>query len=166
MKKRSICFVIMLIMMLFTCFYSVYGANVNRHEISAENYNEDESSDGIKNALDKAKEQVEQNNEDSKSNDVGTNLGLGNLENYKGGNTGSTGKVEEKVGEVLGYIRVIGTIVSVGVLMVLGIKFMVGSVEEKASYKHSFIPYLVGAGILFTGTLLPEAIYNWAHNLG
>lgn len=72
-------------------------------------------------------------------------------------------EVNQKVGTVLGAIQVIGTIVSVAVLMILGIKFMIGSVEEKAEYKRAFIPYLIGAAILFTGTTLPNIIYNWSH---
>lgn len=154
MKKKTICFVIMLIMILSTCFYSVYGINLNE----LENYDELESSLYVGKS--------EENNIDTNGKDVGSKLGIGDLDDYKGGNIGSTTKVTDKVGEVLGFIRVIGMIVSVGVLMVLGIKYMVGSVEEKASYKHSMIPYLIGAAILFSGTLLPSMIYDISHNLG
>ena len=44
---------------------------------------------------------------------------------------------------------VVGFLISVGVLMVLGIKYMMGSAEEKAEYKKTFIPYIIGAIILF-----------------
>lgn len=91
-----------------------------------------------------------------------------NPDDYKPSITQSTNDyddVQKKVGTVLGYIKLIGIFVSVGVLMVLGIKYMIGSVEERASYKRTFIPYLIGAFILFTGTLLPSVIYDFAHKL-
>ena len=36
---------------------------------------------------------------------------------------------------ILGALKVVGTICSVGMLMVIGIKYMMGSVEEKAEYE-------------------------------
>lgn len=56
----------------------------------------------------------------------------------------------EEVGNlVLGLIQSIGTFIAVGILMILGIKYMLGSAEEKASYKKSMLPYLIGAILLF-----------------
>ncbi len=56
----------------------------------------------------------------------------------------------EEVGNlVLGIIKNIGTFIAVGVLMVLGIKYMLGSIEERASYKKSMLPYFIGAILLF-----------------
>ena len=50
---------------------------------------------------------------------------------------------------VVSVIRVAGVIVTVIVLLALGIKYMTGSVSEKAEYKKSMIPYVVGAVIFF-----------------
>lgn len=50
---------------------------------------------------------------------------------------------------VVSVIRVVGVIVTVIVLLALGIKYMTGSVSEKAEYKKSMIPYVVGAVIFF-----------------
>lgn len=56
----------------------------------------------------------------------------------------------EEIGNlVLGLIQNIGTFIAVGILMILGIKYMIGSTEEKASYKKSMLPYLIGAILLF-----------------
>jgi len=63
-------------------------------------------------------------------------------------------------GKLLGALQVIGTIVSIIVLIVLGMKYMVGSASEKAEYKKSMIPYLIGAVLLFSGTVLPGLIYK------
>ena len=37
---------------------------------------------------------------------------------------------------IIGILRTVGTIISVAVLAILGIKYMLGSVEEKATYKE------------------------------
>ena len=42
---------------------------------------------------------------------------------------------------------------------------MLGSVEEKADYKQTLKPYIIGAFILFTGTTLPNLIYQFAQNI-
>lgn len=58
--------------------------------------------------------------------------------------------------EILGYIQVIGTLIAVGVLMFLGIKYMTASASEKADIKKSIIPYIVGAVVLLTAVnILP-----------
>lgn len=50
---------------------------------------------------------------------------------------------------IVDIIRVVGIIVSVVVLLVLGIKYMMGSTSEKAEYKKSMIPYLIGVALFF-----------------
>ena len=70
------------------------------------------------------------------------------------------GGVTDVAGKVLGFIQVIGVIVSVGILMILGIKYMMGSAEEKAEYKKVFIPYIIGAILLFSATTIANAVYN------
>lgn len=41
------------------------------------------------------------------------------------------------------FIRIIGTFIAVGALMIIGIKYITGSVEEKANYKKTMIPYII-----------------------
>lgn len=86
-------------------------------------------------------------------------LELGNLDDYKG-ESDNPKTVSTRVGKILGVIQTIGTIVSVIMLIVIGIKYMVGSIEERAEYKKTLFPYLIGAILLFSGTLLPQIIYN------
>lgn len=50
---------------------------------------------------------------------------------------------------VLGVVQVVGVISSVAALMLLGIKYMVGSLEEKAEYKKTFPIYILGALLVF-----------------
>lgn len=64
------------------------------------------------------------------------------------------------VGKVLGTLRNISVIVSVIVLMVIGLKYMIGSVEEKANYKASMWPYIIGCIVAVAGTTLVDYIYK------
>lgn len=65
-------------------------------------------------------------------------------------------------GKVLGIINTIGVVASVIVLMILGIKYMVGSVEEKAEYKKSMLAYVIGAVMVFGITTIANIIYTIA----
>jgi len=68
-------------------------------------------------------------------------------------------------GTILGVIRVIGTIVAVGMIMILGVKYMVGSADEKAEYRKSMLPYLIGAILIFAASSLADMVYTWAKGL-
>lgn len=78
------------------------------------------------------------------------------------GNTSGTGDIQTLGNSIVGILQVIGILVSVIVLIVLGIKYMMGSAEEKAEYKKTMIPYLIGAVLIFTASALAQAIYNFA----
>ena len=71
----------------------------------------------------------------------------------------------KKVGNILGTISTIGTIISVISLSLIGIKFMLGSVEEKASYKQTLMPWLIGAVMVFAITTIPTILYNVANGM-
>lgn len=51
--------------------------------------------------------------------------------------------------EIIGIVQVIGSIASVIALILIGIKYAMGSVEEKAEYKQTLKPYLIGAIMVF-----------------
>lgn len=90
-------------------------------------------------------------------------LGLDDLDDYKGTNPGSE-KLKSKANIIFSYLRTIGIVVSVVALIVIGIKYMMGSVEEKATYKQTLLPYLIGSILLFTGSLIPQLIYDIMQN--
>ncbi len=92
-----------------------------------------------------------------------SDTGLGDLNSYSGG-SGSSTRLENMTEQILGVIQVIGTIAAVAMLMVIGIKYMLGSIEEKAEYKETLKPYLIGAFILFSGSTVPQIIYQIAKN--
>lgn len=55
------------------------------------------------------------------------------------------GGLETPVANIMKAIRVIGVVIAIGSLTYMGIKYMMGSVEQKAEYKKTMIPYAVGA---------------------
>ena len=66
---------------------------------------------------------------------------------------------------IIKVITTVGSICSLVVLIMLGIKYMMGSVEEKAEYKKTLLPYVIGASMVFAASSLVSIIYNIAINL-
>ena len=67
-----------------------------------------------------------------------------------------------KVGNnIVTIIQVVGIVIAVIVLLVIGIKYMMGSAEEKAEYKKSMMPYVIGAALIFAASALAQVIYNF-----
>ena len=63
--------------------------------------------------------------------------------------------------KVITIITTIGIVVSVIVLVVLGIKYMMGSAEEKAEYKKTLMPYVIGAGLVFAASSIAQIVYSF-----
>ena len=70
---------------------------------------------------------------------------------YKPSNSNSKEDSEAAtiIDKILSLITTIGTVISVLMLAILGVKYMLGSVEEKAEYKKDLVPYFIGAALLF-----------------
>lgn len=73
---------------------------------------------------------------------------------------GSNTKANEIVGIILGGVQGVGSIVSVLALVIIGVRYMLGSIEEKAEYKKTMIPYLIGAVLLFLSSNIVGALYD------
>ena len=69
----------------------------------------------------------------------------------------------QKIGIILGTVRNVSVVVSVIALMIIGIKYMFGSVEEKANYKATMMPYIIGCVLVASGTTLVSFIYSSVH---
>ena len=63
--------------------------------------------------------------------------------------------------KIVAVLQTVGIVLSVVVLIVLGIKYMMGSAEEKADYKKSMLPYLVGAALIFAASAFAQVIYGF-----
>ena len=81
------------------------------------------------------------------------------------GNAQGTNEVQKFGQNIMGVIQVAGVVIAVVVLMILGIKYMMGSAEEKAEYKKTMIPYIVGALLIFAATTIANVIYQFASGL-
>lgn len=68
-------------------------------------------------------------------------------------------------GQIVGTLQVVGTVIAVLILVVLGIKYMMGSAEEKAEYKKTMMPYLVGALLIFAAVTIANMVYNFTSTL-
>lgn len=86
---------------------------------------------------------------------------LGDLANY-GKIIGESEVFMDKAGKVITVVQTVGSIASVVCLIVIGIKYMTGSVEEKAEYKKTLVPYVIGAALVFTITNLLSIVYHIA----
>lgn len=84
------------------------------------------------------------------------------VENIKNDSTTGTDSINQIGRTIIGLLRGFGTIVSVAALIVIGIKYMIGSVEEKAQYKKTMMPYVIGAIIVFAITNLIAIIVEIA----
>ena len=93
---------------------------------------------------------------------VDINSVLNSVENTQVNGDGDIGKLG---GKIVNLIQIVGIVVAAVILLIIGIKYMIGSAEEKADYKKSMIPYIVGALLVFGGTSIVKVIYSLATNL-
>ena len=80
----------------------------------------------------------------------------------QGNSSANTSKVVNFGATIVTIMQTVGIVVAVVVLLILGIKYMMGSAEEKAEYKKTMIPYLVGAVLIFASTTIVNVVYNIA----
>lgn len=90
---------------------------------------------------------------------VDPNAIIGNI--MEQGNNVETGSISAIGGQIANILSAIGIIVAVIVLLVLGIKYMMGSASEKAEYKKTMIPYLVGIVLLLGASGIVKAIASF-----
>ena len=64
--------------------------------------------------------------------------------------------------DIISIISIVAMVVAVIVLLILGIKYMIGSASEKAEFKKSMIPYLVGAVIIFGAGAIAQVVVQIA----
>lgn len=62
---------------------------------------------------------------------------------------------------VINVIAIVGSAAAIVTLIILGIKYMMGSAEEKAEYKKTLLPYIIGAAMVFGASVLVGVIYNF-----
>jgi len=80
------------------------------------------------------------------------------IDNVTATNTAADGQFARIGSVIVSYITTAAMILSVVLIAVLGIKYMMGSLEEKAEYKKSLVPLLVGAALVFGASALAKII--------
>lgn len=82
-----------------------------------------------------------------------------------GTESGAQGQVIDIGNQLIGIITTVGVVVAVIILLVLGIKYMMGSASEKAEYKKTMIPYLVGAILIFGASAITQVVVSVASGI-
>lgn len=73
---------------------------------------------------------------------------------------GDNKKVIDIGNVIVGVVRTVGEAIAVVMLAIIGLKYVMGSVEEKAEYKQTMWPYILGAVLIFAGAALTNIIYE------
>ena len=77
----------------------------------------------------------------------------------------NTAGIQNIGNQIVTIISTIGSVVSVIVLVILGIKYMMGSAEEKAEYKKTLMPYVIGAALVFAASAIAGIIFGFTQGL-
>lgn len=88
-----------------------------------------------------------------------SDIGLGSLDAY-GSQMSESKKLKDMAGPFITVLQTVGSIASVIVLIIIGIKYMVGSVDEKAEYKKTLVAYVIGCAIVFALSNLLGIIFD------
>lgn len=78
--------------------------------------------------------------------------------------TSSTGKIGGVINNVIFLIQVAGTGIALIVITMLGIKYIIASVEEKAEIKKQAVPILIGCILLFGAVNIISAISSFTQS--
>lgn len=74
-------------------------------------------------------------------------------------------ELAEKAGTLLGVINVVGVVSAIIALTLLGMKYFLGSVQEKVEFKNSIGIYILGIILLVACTTLPNIIFNFSQEI-
>lgn len=85
---------------------------------------------------------------------------IGQLKNDVNSANVDTSEISGTVGNIIAMIRNISIIAGVLIIVILGFKYMMGSVEEKAGYQKSFIPLIVGIVVIMGATSIASFLFN------
>ena len=72
----------------------------------------------------------------------------------------SGGKLQSLSSRIIGTITTVGIIFSVLAMMLLGMKYMMASVEEKANFKKTLIPIIVGLLFIVLTSTIIKIVYS------
>lgn len=89
------------------------------------------------------------------------NEGYDNIENWQVNvNQTLPNSVKTIIGKIVKLLRNISILITVVVITILGIKYMIGSVEQKAEYKKGFITIIIGVALVTLVTSIVDFIFS------
>lgn len=80
-------------------------------------------------------------------------------------NSSDAQRAEKAISKVLSIVTNIAMVVSVIILAVIGVKYMIGSAEERAEYKKDMIPYLVGSVLIFGISIIVKILQTFGNQI-
>ena len=94
------------------------------------------------------------------SNAVGLNaIDIENPDPYIQSTEDNTGVIE--IANIIVWaVRTVGESIAVIMLLIIGIKYVMASAEEKAEYKQTMWPYILGSILIFAGAEITNIIYQ------
>lgn len=91
--------------------------------------------------------------------------GVSNPSSLTGTAVTGTDRITNIGNQIITILTIVGTVASVIVLIVLGLKYMMGSAEEKAEYKKTMMPYVIGAALVFAASAIAGILYSFLSNI-
>lgn len=79
--------------------------------------------------------------------------------------TSGVSDITNKAGMILNIVQIGGTAVSLIALLILGMKYMLSSPDEKATIKEKLIPYVIGTIIFFAASNLVAIVIRFAQGI-
>ena len=73
--------------------------------------------------------------------------------------------ITNKAGMILNVVQIGGTAISLIALLVLAMRYMLSSPDEKATIKEKLIPYVIGTIILFAASNLVAIVIRFAQGI-
>lgn len=73
---------------------------------------------------------------------------------------GDATSMQALAGKILGFIRNIALVGGVVIIAILGVKYMMGSLEEKSEYKKSMIPLIIGVVVVMSATTIAKLLFD------
>lgn len=88
-----------------------------------------------------------------------------NPNTFTGSESTNTDGIQKIGNQIISILSTVGSIISVIVLIILGLKYMMGSAEEKAEYKKTLMPYIIGAALVFAASAIAGMVFSFTNGL-
>lgn len=70
------------------------------------------------------------------------------------------GDIVTKIGDIIKLIRNASAIIAVVLVVIIGVKYMMSSLEQKAELKKSFVPLIIGIVLVVSATSIASFLFS------